>query len=86
MSGLADVVISPATYTDWSFTIDSQATRPRRIDGENGVKNGIGNLVADFVGMSFGYRLRGEQIMAVRLAHQPPCSQLKMDDKVKRST
>ena len=36
-----------------------------RILGEDGVENGVGNLIGNLVGMSFGHRLRREQMAAV---------------------
>jgi hypothetical protein len=51
----------------------------QRVGGEDGVKNGVGDLIADFVGMSFRYRFRGKQIVVLRLAQsEPPFSSLKI--------
>ena len=39
-----------------------------RVGGEDGIENGVGNLIANFVGVSFSYGFRGKQIVIFRLA------------------
>ena len=47
------------------------------IGGQHAVKNRVGNLIADFVGMPFGDRFGGKQIVALRLAQTEPPSSIK---------
>jgi hypothetical protein len=44
------------------------------VSGEDGVKHGVGNLIANFIGMAFGYRFRGKQILVLRLTQSEPPS------------
>ena len=43
----------------------SQATRPERVVGEDGVEDRVRDLVGHLVGMALGHRLRGEEERAV---------------------
>src|SRR5262249_21121841 len=39
----------------------------RRVDRQDGVEHGVGDLVADLVGMAFGHGLRIEEVLALAL-------------------
>ena len=64
MSIHAVVVISPATTTMPVFTSVSHATRAVRVLREDRVEDGVGDRVADLVGMAFGDGLGRELITA----------------------
>ena len=62
MSTHAVVVISPATTTMPVLTSVSHATRALGILREDPVEDGVGDLVADLVGVAFGDGLGRELI------------------------
>ena len=55
------MVISPATIASPVVTSVSQATRLDRILREDGVENGVRNLIGDLVRMALGHRFRGKK-------------------------
>ena len=64
---------SPPTTTRSVVAKVSQATRASGSLGQEGVEHGVGDPVADLVGMPFGHRLGGEDIVAA-IAHPAPRS------------
>ena len=54
-------MISPAIIASPVVTRVSQATRRFRVLGDNGIQNGIRNLIGDLVRVAFGDRLGGKQ-------------------------
>ena len=62
MSEYPLLVASPNTQ-NWPFVADvSTATCEVRVLAEHVVENGVGNLITDLVGMSFGNGFRGDQL------------------------
>ena len=63
-----------------------------RVLGQDGVQNGVGNLVADLVGMTFGHGFRGKKIMSCHictpsvLPSQDAKKTARFDDETRRKT